>query len=99
MSYITAQTAATVFNVALASTATQYAQALPATCRAFQFRCRTSNDIRYAFENGKVAGPTAPYLTLPAGAVYYKEFLALAAATICFATGQAGVVVEMESWI
>ncbi len=98
MASIVAQTAATAFNVTLTSADTQYMQALPATCRAFQFRCRTNYDVRYAYENGKVATPTAPYLTLPSGAVYYKEYLALTAATLCFATAQAGVVVEMEAW-
>ena len=56
------------------------------------------DDVRYAFESGKVASGIDPYKTLKAGDVYYKESLKLTAATLCFAAQTAGIKVEVEAW-
>lgn len=89
-------TAPTIFNVTLTSANTEYSQALP-DCTRYDFQCRTAYDVRYAFETGKVAGPTAPYLTLKAGGTFTSDFVPQAAGpqTVYLASAQAGVVVEM----
>jgi len=87
-----------IYNVTLAVADTEYAQALSANTRQFRFRCRTFYEIRFAFVTGKVATPTAPYLTLPEGSDYNSDYNNLAALTLYFATDEAGVVVEIEEW-
>ena len=88
----------TVYNVTLTVADTEYSQALPANTKDFRFRCRTLYDVRYAFVTGKVAGPAAPYLTLPAGSDYVSDLNNLPTITLYLASSQAGVVVELECW-
>ena len=82
-------TTPTVYNVTLTVADTEYSQALTANTREFRFRCRTLYDVRYAFVTGKVATPTAPYLTLPGGSDYWSDNDKLAAVTLYFATDEA----------
>jgi len=91
-------TTPTVYNKTLTSVDTEYSQALTANTREFRFRCRTLYDVRYSFSTGKVAVPTAPWLTLPAGSDYWCDGVNLPATTIYFATDQAGVIMEIEEW-
>ena len=91
-------TTPTLYNVTLTSADTEYLQALPANTRDFRFRCRTLYDVRYAFATGKVATPTAPYMTLPAGSDYISDLNNLTSITLYLASAQAGVVVELEAW-
>lgn len=86
------------YNVTLTNADIEYSQALPANTKGFEFQCRTAYDVRYAFATGKVAGATAPYLTLKAGSEYYKENVKLASTTLYLASAQAGVVVEITAW-
>lgn len=88
----------TVYNVTLTVADTEYSQALPANTKDFRFRCRTSYDVRYAWVTGKVATPTAPYLTVPSGSDYYSDLNNLASITLYLASSQAGVIVELEIW-
>ena len=91
-------TTAAVYNVTLPSADTEYSQALSANTREFRFRCRTLFDVRFAFVAGKVATPSAPYLTLPGGSDYWSDNDNLASTTLYLATDEAGVVVEIEEW-
>ena len=85
--------------VSLALPTTEYAYGLPTGCKALQFQCRTANDVLYAFQSGKVpSGGTDPYGTLKSGAVWYKESLALAAATLHVAAAASALRVEVEAW-
>ena len=88
----------TPYNKTLTSADTEYSQALTANTRGVRFRCRTLYDVRYAWVTGKVATPTAPYLTLPAGMDYFADGLDLTSKTLYFASAQAGVVVEIEEY-
>ncbi len=89
----------TVYNVALTLANTEYAQALPAGCRAFEFHCRTADDIRFAFEPGRVAVPVAPYMTLPSGLWYYSFDIRFDVVwTLYLASAVAAVVVEIIGW-
>ena len=77
---------------------TEYSQALPANTLRFAFKCRTSYDIRWAFVTGKVATPTDPYETLPAGSSADSGPVQFPSGTLYLASSQAGVVVEIECW-
>ena len=92
--------APTVYNVTLTVASTEYSQALLSHCRYFEFQCRTEADVRFAFETGKVATPTAPYLTLKAGDYYYSPVVSMGAlpSTLYLASATAGVVVEIIAW-
>jgi hypothetical protein len=59
------------------------------------FQCRTAFDIRFAFETGKVATPTAPYGTIKSGGSYDEDGLDMVDKTLYLASSQAGVVVEV----
>ena len=87
----------TVYNVTLTNAGAEYSQALPPSTREYRFRCRTLFDVRYAWETGKVATPTAPYLTLPAGSDYHSDNNDIDK-TLYLASSEAGVVVELEVW-
>ena len=88
-----------VYNITLTLADTEYSQALPSSTREFRFRCRTDFDIRFAWETGKVATPTAPYLTLPSSSDYYGDQSDITGKSIYFASSEAGVIVELEVWI
>jgi len=96
-------TTPTPYNVTLTLADTEYSQALPTDTKEFRFRCRALleeyYDIRYAFVTGKVATPTAPYLTLPAGSDYYSDMSNLRSKTLYLASSQAGVIIELECWV
>lgn len=92
-------TTSTVYNTTLTNANTEYSQALPTNTREFRFICRTLFDVRYAFITGKVATPTAPYLTLPAGMEYSSDNDNFASTTIYFASATAGVIVELETYV
>ena len=88
----------TVYNVTLTDVDTEYSQALPSSTREIRFRCRTLFDVRFAWITGKVATPTAPYLTLPAGSDYYSDDSDITGRSLFLASSEAGVVVEIEVW-
>jgi hypothetical protein len=96
--YYTANQPPTLYNITLTNANTQYSQAIPENTRQFRFRCRTSYDVRYAFATDKVATPTAPYMTLPAGADYAMGDALLGTTVLYLASAQAGVIVELECW-
>jgi len=97
-------TTVTPYNITCTVANTEYSQALPANTRALRFRCRTvdanGNSVvcRYAWVTGKVATPTAPYLTLPQNGDYRGTNLNLTSATLYLASATAGAVVEIEAW-
>lgn len=88
----------TIYNVTLTDADTEYSQALPSSTRELRFMCRTLFDVRYSFTTGKVATPTAPYLTLPSGMGYASDESDITGKKLYFASAEAGVVVEIEVW-
>jgi hypothetical protein len=90
----------TVYNVTCTLADTEYSQALPTACQAFEFQARTEATVRFAFVTGKVAGPTAPYMTLKAGDYFYSNALspAFASQTLYVASPTAGTVVEIITY-
>lgn len=92
-------TTSTPYSVTLTLANTEYSQALPNGCRAFEFQCRTLVDVRWAFVTGKVAGSTDPYRTLKAGAAYHSfDLYQATGSTLYFASSTAGSVVELLAW-
>ena len=89
----------TTYNITLTSADTQYSQAIPANTKELRFRCRSIEDIRFAWITGKVAGPTAPYLSLSAGLEYFSDNNNLDTATLYLASAVAGVIIELECWV
>lgn len=83
-----------ITNTTLTSADTEYSQSI-AGARYVEFQCRTSFAVRFAYEADKVATPTAPYMTLKAGAYYWVPVDATSATTLFFASSEAGVIVEM----
>ncbi len=90
-----------VFNVTLTVADTEYSQAMPANCRAFEFKCRTPFPVRYQYVTGKVATPTAPYATMEAGGSIDSPPINQGASpsTLYLASSEAGVVVEITAWV
>jgi hypothetical protein len=86
------------FNVTLTEKDKEYYQLLPAGTKLLTFQCRASNDIRFAWETGKVASSVEPYMTLKSGGVYRLEGINTSGLTLYLASGSAGVVVEVEAW-
>lgn len=95
-----------IFNVTLTDADTEYNQAFSVGTKHFSIQCRTAFDVRFSFEDGKVATPTAPYATVKAGDSYTSpEKMGFswnededAAATIYLASSTAAVVVELVAW-
>lgn len=93
----------TVYNVTLTSADTEYNLALPAGVKEISFQARTSAAVRFAWETGKVATPTANYATCAAGAAY-TEYFDIArtgspdSQTLYLASATAGTVVEVAIW-
>jgi hypothetical protein len=88
----------TLYNITLTVANTEYSQLLPSGTKEMRFRCRTLYDVRFAWVTGKVATPTEPYLTLPAGCDYHSDLKDISGKLIYFASSQAGVVVELSAW-
>jgi len=81
-------------NIDLTLADTEYSQAL-AGVKKITAQCRTAKVVRFAYVTGKVATPTAPYMTLKAGAVLWEDDISLNGKTIYFASPDGSVVVEL----
>lgn len=91
-------TTPTVYNIAMTNADTEYSQALPANTKKLTLQCQTAFDVRFAFATGKVATPTAPYLTCKSGQNYFEDNLLLNSQTIYVACPSAGKVAELIVW-
>lgn len=89
----------TCYNVTLTNADTEYSQALPTGCRYFTMQARTSAAVRWTFETGKVATPTAPYMTMKAGGWNSSpELYKATGKTLYLGTASAGTVVEIMAY-
>lgn len=87
------------YNLTLTNADTEYSQALPETCSYFTIQARTSAAVRWSWETGKVATPTAPYNTMKAGSSYSTpEKIKVRSGTLYFGTASAGTVVEIVAY-
>lgn len=71
------------------------------SCQHFSIQARGEVAFRFAWVTGKVAGPTAPYLTCKSGQVINSpEKLSAGGLTlyVAVAAGDAGAVIEAQIW-
>ena len=91
-------TPGTPINLTLTDANTEYTATIPVGTKRIRFQARTSAVVRYAFVTGKVATPTAPYMTLKADGVYDSAEKLSWGGTLYFGTPTATTVVEIETW-
>lgn len=96
--FISGAVTPTIYNVTMTNANTEYSQSLPSNCKKFLIHTRDGTSFRLAFVSGKVASPTPPYFTVPAGQAYYEDFIEPTSLTLYFACGTAGKVVEIIAW-
>lgn len=93
-----------LFTKVLTDANTEVEQELPIATKSLRFQARTSVSVRYAFETGRVATPTAPFMTLKPDDVYENTGLDLTvkggvtATSIFLASASGGAIVEIETW-
>jgi len=87
------------YNVTLTNANTEYSQALSANTKKFSVHLRDFSAFRFAYAAGKVATPTAPYLTVPAGGEMIEELIQPSSITLYFASSDAGKIAEIEEWV
>ena len=88
----------TKYALALTAANTEYSQALPANTKKFRIHLRDFSEFRLAYITGKVATPTDPYETIPAGSEKYEDELNLATLTVYLASPAASKTAEIEAW-
>ena len=94
----------TILNVDLTAANTQYSFVLPEYCVAYTVKLRdAAKTFRLAYVTGKVATPTAPYLSLAAGKEHTVDGLWLQGKaegdrTVFIASPDASQVAEVEMW-
>ena len=86
------------YNLTLTNADTQYSQVLPVNCKKVQIQCRSAKAVRFSFTTGKVATPTAPYMTLQARTPFSIEGVDLTSKTLYFACSTAGVIMEILTY-
>jgi hypothetical protein len=91
-------TTPTIYNVTMTNANTEYSQALPSNTKKFLIQTRDGTAFRFAYVTGKVATPTAPWLTVPANSVYYEDMIEEATQTLYFACASAGKIIEIVTW-
>jgi hypothetical protein len=90
---------ATSRNVTLVAADTEYSVELPLGCKYFSLQCRTAVDARFAFESGRVATPTPPYITLKSGQSYSPPEKFSGRPTVYLGTASAAApVMELLAW-
>lgn len=82
-----------IVNLTLSSANVEYSTTLTGA-KKFTIQCRTNYAVRFAYVTGKVATPTAPYITIKAGSVYWEDDISLDR-TLYFASSEVGVIVEI----
>lgn len=88
-----------VANLTLTSANTEYTYAFPNGTKHIDLHARTNATIRFAFETGKVATPTAPYASMKPGETWESPPLwGSATITLYAASPTAGTVLEIVSW-
>jgi len=95
---VTRATTPVIYNVTMTLADTEYTQALPANTKKFSIRTRDGTAFRLAFETGKVAEPTEPYIDVLANLPYTEEQIEPATLTLYFGCGGAGKIAEIVAW-
>lgn len=91
-------TTVTKYALTITSADTEYSQALPANTKQFSVHLRDMAAFRLAYVTGKVATPTNPFETVPAGSEKYVENIQPSALTLYIASPVATKTAEIEAW-
>lgn len=87
-----------IFNINAVLANTEYSQILPLGTRTFSLFIQENDTIyRIAFETGRVATPTRPFIQIPAGGAYSQTDINTDA-TIFFATTAANRWLQIIAW-
>ena len=95
----------TIHNVTLTVADTQYTTQLSQYTKKFMAKPRDGATFRLAFETGRVATPTEPYITIDSGRTYWEDniFIRVQTAdwdgTLYLASPSAAKVVEIVEWV
>ncbi len=87
-----------IYNIEMADPDTEYSQVLPSNCHAFRAVLADGASFRFAFVEGKVETPTAPYFTQPANIPYEEKDLTLTGKTFYFADDIGTKIMQMVCW-
>jgi len=87
-----------IANITMTNADTEYSYEFPAGTNRFLIKTRDGTQFRLAFEQGKVATPTEPYLTVTSYASYDESDINFTG-TVYFACGVAGKVIEIVYWV
>lgn len=90
-----------LINATLTSADTEYQIMLPSGTKRFKLTVRdgvAANKYRIAYESGKVAASTAPFLSFTQDKEYTVEKLDLYSANIYIASSLAAAVAQVEAW-
>ncbi len=93
-----AATTPKIFNIVMTEADTEYSQALPNGTDRFSIQCHGNFDVRFAYEEGKVATPTAPYAIVKSGTNNFEGGLKLQNKTVYVACATADQVTEIITW-
>lgn len=91
-------TTPTKYTLTITNSDEEYSQALPANTKQFSVHLRDMSAFRLAYETGKVATPTEPYETVPAGSEKYVENIEPASLILYIAAPAGTKVAEIEAW-
>lgn len=87
-----------IIHLSLAISDTEYEFLFPSAVENFSIQAHEAEDVRFAYQSGKVATPTNDYGLIKAGGSYYEPNVALSGITIYLATSAAPVTLEIIMW-
>lgn len=93
---VQSSTTPTIYNVSCPASATEYSQALPANCKRFSIKARsTANNFHLCFASGQ---SNTVYITVPAGGTYYDDALYQSATLYFRFQGTTNNTMEIVAW-
>lgn len=97
LSYPRAETP-TIYAISLTNKDTEYSQVLPNGTKRFAISLRNDKAFRIAFETGKVATPTDPYLMIKGNTEYSEQDLNLSGKTLYIASYDDNQTAQLIVW-
>jgi len=91
-------TVPSIYNVGMSLANVEYSQEMPASTKKFLMQTGSGTEFRMAFETGRVAGLSPPFLTVPANSSYNEDFIEPAALSLYFAGTCPGLTMEIVAW-
>lgn len=94
-----------IYNVTMTVADTEYSQQLSQYTKKFLIHTRDESEFRLAFVTGKVATPTAPWMTIPSASRLFEDGLFLRVqqddwdGTLYFSSDDTGKVIEILEWV